>query len=78
LILFLFNIMAVVSYPDLTDVARQHHYYWGMLLAFLAVHGSGCLTFDRLLCKIMPWCGSVRNLSGLSWRRHLELASCLL
>jgi putative oxidoreductase len=51
LVLFLFNIMAVVSYPELTDLARQHHYYWGMLLAFLLVHGCGKLTIDRLICK---------------------------
>jgi putative oxidoreductase len=25
LVLFLFNIMAVVSYPGLSDIARQHH-----------------------------------------------------
>ena len=55
LVLFLFNIMAVVSYPELTDLARQHHYYWGMLLAFLVAHGCGRLTVDHLLCrKILP------------------------
>ena len=50
LALFLFNIMAVVSYPDLSEVGRQHHLYWGMLLAFLAVHGSGRLSLDAWLC----------------------------
>lgn len=47
LVLFLFNIMAVVSYPGLSDIARQHHYYWGMLLAILMVHGCGRLAVDQ-------------------------------
>ena len=51
LVLFLFNIMAVVSYPDLTDLARQHHTYWKMLLVFLPVHGCGKLSADHLLCR---------------------------
>ncbi|MGA7181319.1 MAG: DoxX family protein [Thiobacillaceae bacterium] len=55
LVLFLFNIMAVVSYPELTDLARQHHYYWGMLLAFLVVHGCGRLAVDHFLCRKAPW-----------------------
>jgi putative oxidoreductase len=57
LALFLFNIVAVISYPDLSDVGRQHHLYWGMLLAMLAVHGSGLLSADGWLarrCKACP------------------------
>ena len=54
LVLFLFNIMAVVSYPELTDLARQHHYYWGMLLAFLLVHGCGKLAADYFLNRKLP------------------------
>lgn len=55
--LFLFNIVAVISYPDLSDVGRQHHIYWGMLLAMLAVHGPGLLSADGWLarrCKACP------------------------
>lgn len=51
LALFLFNIMAVISYPDLSEVGRQHHLYWGMLLAFLAVHGPGKLSLDAWLLR---------------------------
>jgi putative oxidoreductase len=57
LALFLFNIVAVMSYPDLSDVGRQHHLYWGMLLAILAVHGPGLLSADGWLarrCKACP------------------------
>ena len=55
--LFLFNIVAVISYPDLSDVGRQHHLYWGMLLAMLAVHGPDRLSADGWLahrCKACP------------------------
>lgn len=57
LALFLFNIVAVISYPDLSDVGRQHHLYWGMLLTMLAVHGPGLLSADGWLarrCKACP------------------------
>jgi putative oxidoreductase len=49
LALFLFNIVVAISYPDLSEVGRQHHLYWGLLLAFLAVHGPGKLSLDAWL-----------------------------
>lgn len=49
LALFLFNIVAVISYPDLSEVGLQNHMYWGMLLAYLAVHGPGKLSLDTWL-----------------------------
>lgn len=57
LALFVFNIVAAISYPDLSDVGRQHHLYWGMLLAMLAVHGPGLLSVDGWIarrCKACP------------------------
>jgi putative oxidoreductase len=57
LALFAFNVVAVISYPGLSDVGRQHHLYWGMLLAMLAVHGPGRLSADGWLahrCKACP------------------------
>ena len=44
--LFVVNLMAVISYPDLTDITRQFHYYWGMLLLALFAFGPGCLSLD--------------------------------
>ncbi|WP_062787580.1 DoxX family protein [Aquitalea pelogenes] len=44
--LFVVNLMAVISYPDLTDVTRQFHYYWAMLLLALFAFGPGCLSLD--------------------------------
>jgi putative oxidoreductase len=52
LALFLFNIVAVISYPDLSDIGRQDHIYWGMLLGVLTVHGLGKLSLDHVLCRV--------------------------
>jgi putative oxidoreductase len=56
LALFVFNIVAVISYPDLSDVGRQHHFYWGALLAMLAVHGPGLLSADGWLTRHCQAC----------------------
>ncbi len=58
LALFAFNIVAVISYPDLSDVGRQYHLYWGMLLAMLAVHGPGLLSADGWLARRCQACPS--------------------
>jgi putative oxidoreductase len=47
--LFILNFMAVISYPDLSDVGRQHHLYWGMFLLLFLVRGPGRLSFDYLV-----------------------------
>jgi putative oxidoreductase len=51
LALFLLNVVAVISYPDLSEVGRQHHLYWGMMLAWLAVHGPGRIAVDAWLAR---------------------------
>ncbi len=47
LALFAFNIVAVVSYPDLNEAGLKDHLYWGILLAVTALHGPGKLSFDH-------------------------------
>jgi putative oxidoreductase len=47
--LFLFNIVAVVSYPDLSDSGLQFHILWGLLLAVTLTRGPGAFALDRLL-----------------------------
>lgn len=47
--LFLFNIVAVVSYPDLPDIAVKDHILWGLMLLVLLVYGGGGISFDRWL-----------------------------
>ncbi len=49
--LFILNFMAVLSYPDLSDVGRQNHLYWGMFLLLYLVHGPGKLSVDHLIRK---------------------------
>ena len=62
-VLFVFNIMAVVSYPTLNAAGVADHQLWGLLLAVLLVRGPGALSVDRLLWP--------------SLRRHLGLpATC--
>jgi len=54
LILFVFNIMAVVSYPYLRSpagaVGLKDHICWGIILLVILLHGTGKLTLDRLFC----------------------------
>lgn len=47
--LFLFNIVAVLSYPDLSDSGRQFHILWGLLLAASVARGPGPLSLDHLI-----------------------------
>ena len=49
-VLFVFNIVAVISYPDLGDVGLKDHQLWGVLLLVSLLHGPGRLSLDHLLC----------------------------
>ena len=49
LVLFLFNIVAVVSYASLPDVAIKDHYLWGVLILLVLVFGPGWLSVDAYL-----------------------------
>lgn len=48
-VLFVFNIVAVVSYPDLGAVGLKDHQTWGLLLLVTLLHGPGTLSLDRLI-----------------------------
>lgn len=48
-VLFVFNIVAVLSYPTLNDAGIVQHTLWGLLLMGLMVHGVGKLSLDQLL-----------------------------
>ncbi len=56
--LFAFNIVAVVSYPDLNEAGLKDHWYWGILLAVTALHGPGKLSLDHWLRR--RWLGDNR------------------
>jgi putative oxidoreductase len=45
------NLVAVISYPDLSDLGRQDHLLWGVLLLVTLLHGPGRLSIDHWLLK---------------------------
>ncbi len=45
-VLFVFNAIAVISYPDLDIGAVRQHYLWGALMLVLVFHGAGKLSLD--------------------------------
>jgi putative oxidoreductase len=49
--LFVFNIVAVISYPDLNEIGLKDHQYWGVLLLLPLVYGPGKLALDHWLCR---------------------------
>lgn len=50
-VLFVFNIVAVVSYPDLPDIAVKDHVLWGRMLLVLLVYGAGRISTDQRLAS---------------------------
>jgi len=49
--LFVFNIMAVISYPDLNEVGIRAHQVWGIMLLVPLLQGPGKLSLDYLIMK---------------------------
>jgi putative oxidoreductase len=45
--LFILNVVAATSYPDLSEVGLKDHVFWGILLALFLVHGPGKLSIDH-------------------------------
>jgi len=46
-ILFLFNIVAVISYPDLGAAGIEQHKVWGLMLLVCVLHGPGKWSVDN-------------------------------
>jgi putative oxidoreductase len=46
-VLFFFNIIAVVSYASLPDVAVKDHYLWGVLIFVVLIFGPGKISLDH-------------------------------
>jgi putative oxidoreductase len=53
LTLFLFNIIAVVSYPSLNEIGIQHHQYWGLMLLVPLFYGPGLFSLDALIRRYL-------------------------
>jgi len=49
LVLFLFNIVAVISYPTLNPAGIEQHQIWGLMLLVTLLHGPGKLSVDYWL-----------------------------
>jgi putative oxidoreductase len=47
--LFVVNLVAVTSFPDISDLGRQDHLLWGVLLLVTLLHGPGKLSLDHWL-----------------------------
>jgi putative oxidoreductase len=47
--LFVFNIVAVVSYPDLSDAGLVDHMLWGALMLVTLFYGPGRISLDYWL-----------------------------
>ena len=45
-VLFLFNLVAVISYPDLNPAGIEQHQVWGLMLLVTLLHGPGKLSLD--------------------------------
>ncbi len=52
-LLFVFNIIAVVSYPVLWEKGFYDHQLWGLMIAINIVWGSGFISADHILRKIL-------------------------
>lgn len=50
-VLFLFNLVAVISYPDLGATGLEQHKVWGLMLLVSLLHGPGRLSLDRWIAK---------------------------
>lgn len=48
-VLFVFNYIAVISYPGLNEIGIKDHTYWGILLLVPLFHGPGKLSLDHFI-----------------------------
>lgn len=51
--LFVFNIIAVISFPDLKAAGLEQHKVWGLMLLVLTLHGPGRLSLDSWLSNLL-------------------------
>ncbi|MDX1697731.1 MAG: DoxX family protein [Thiohalobacterales bacterium] len=48
-VLFVFNIIAVISYPSLNPAGLVDHYVWGIMLLIPFLHGPGKISVDHFI-----------------------------
>ena len=54
-LLFLFNIVAVISYPDLGAAGLEQHSVWGIMLLVCMLHGPGTWSVDGWIKQYFLW-----------------------
>jgi putative oxidoreductase len=47
--LFVLNLVAAISYPDISIAGEKDHIIWGTMLAVIFAFGPGSLSIDKLL-----------------------------
>ncbi len=47
--LFILNLVAAISYPDISPAGINDHYFWGAMLLVLFIYGPGKLSVDHLI-----------------------------
>ncbi len=53
LVLFVFNIIAVVAYPSLNEIGIKDHQYWGLMLLVPLFYGPGAMSLDTLIRRFL-------------------------
>lgn len=51
--LFGLNLVASISYGQLSEAALQEAFYWGILFLYFVLHGPGRLSIDALLVSLI-------------------------
>jgi putative oxidoreductase len=52
-VLFVFNIIAVISYPELMGAGIEQHQVWGLMLLVTLLHGPGKLSADHFIQRLI-------------------------
>ncbi len=81
--LFGLNIVASISYGQLSEAALQEAFYWGILFLYFVLHGPGLLSLDALLQYLIPRRRAARmaehNMSlATAFTASKETATCIL
>jgi putative oxidoreductase len=63
-VLFIFNIVAVISYAALPDIAVKDHILWGTMLLVLTICGPGKIALDHWLERHLTPGRDERGTSG--------------
>jgi putative oxidoreductase len=54
LALFVVNVVAVISLVEIAPAAYYLHVIWGLLIAYIIIHGRGVFALDALVERVWP------------------------